>query len=280
MSSLHFETRGSGPALVLLHGWGLNLRVWDGFAARLGARHRIVAIDLPGHGRSRWHEEAATLDGIANLVLETLVEAGAVPDGSAPVERRCALLGWSLGGQVALRLAALASERFDALVLIATTPRFVAAAGWPHGMRPEVLERFATQLRTDYQRTVRDFLELQVRGSAAGTQVLHALESAVLTHGAARPEALEALLGVLASTDLREPLVNIEQPALVVAGQYDRVTPPGASRVLAETLPHGRLLELRRAAHAPFLSHEAELAAETARFLDEVRDASRDASRS
>ncbi|MFO7278551.1 MAG: alpha/beta fold hydrolase [Pseudomonadota bacterium] len=275
MTSLHFETRGSGPALVLLHGWGLNLRVWNGFADRLAERRRIFAFDLPGHGHSRWDNEAATLDGIAQLVQETLTEAGALPEGPQAGDQRCSLLGWSLGGQIALRLAALAPERFDALVLIATTPRFVAGAGWPHGMRPDVLERFATQLATDYRRTVRDFLELQVRGSVAGTEVLHALESAVLNHGAARPEALEALLGVLASSDLRESLPRIEQPALVVAGQYDRVTPPGASRVLAETLPRGRFLEVRRAAHAPFLSHEAELAAETVRFLDEARDASR-----
>ncbi len=54
MSTLHVETRGQGPDLVLLHGWGLNLRVWDGLADELSKSFRVITMDLPGHGRSGW----------------------------------------------------------------------------------------------------------------------------------------------------------------------------------------------------------------------------------
>jgi hypothetical protein len=59
----------------------------------------------------------------------------------------------------------------------------------------------------------------------------------------------------------------IRAPALVIAGQYDRVTLPAASRALAAALPDARYVEFRRAAHAPFLSHTAEFASLVTRFL-------------
>ncbi|MDE2449608.1 MAG: alpha/beta fold hydrolase, partial [Gammaproteobacteria bacterium] len=72
MTRLYTEVRGSGPALVLLHGWGLNVRVWDGLAAALCDRFRIVAIDLPGHGRSAWLPERSSLAEQAAQVHETI----------------------------------------------------------------------------------------------------------------------------------------------------------------------------------------------------------------
>ena len=60
MSALHFEVRGRGRDLVLLHGWGLNLRVWDELAGALARRFRVIAIDLPGHGKSDWDARAST----------------------------------------------------------------------------------------------------------------------------------------------------------------------------------------------------------------------------
>jgi pimeloyl-[acyl-carrier protein] methyl ester esterase len=263
MSPLYTEVRGSGPTLVLLHGWGLNLRIWDRLAALLCERFRIVAVDLPGHGRSDWHPERASLAEQAALVAETV----------SRISRRYSLLGWSLGAQIALRLAArgrsdvaedlAARAALERLVLIAATPRFSAGPDWPHGSPPERLDAQAAALRRDYQRMVGDFLELQVRGSAAGAAALAELRAALFAHpkGAPGPSlaALERDLELLRDSDLRPLLARISLPTLVIAGQYDRVTPPAASQALAQALPSARYVEIRRAAHAPFLSHLPEL---------------------
>lgn len=282
MTRLHTEVRGRGPALVLLHGWGLNVRVWDGLAAALSDRFRIVAIDLPGHGRSAWLPQRSSLAEQAAQVHETI----------AGVTAKCSLLGWSFGGQIALQLAAAQhaadargnplAATADRLVLIATTPRFAAAADWPHGAPPERLAAQAAGLRTDYRRTVSDFLELQVRGSAGGAEALDRLRAALFAHGLPAATAtadgesqtdmherasvaglnLAALardLELLRDTDLRPQIAGITLPALVIAGQYDRVTMPAASHALAQALPNARYAEIRRAAHAPFLSHLQQL---------------------
>jgi pimeloyl-[acyl-carrier protein] methyl ester esterase len=266
MKELYIEVKGSGPDLVLLHGWGLNIRVWDGLVQELGDRFRIIAVDLPGHGRSAWDARGGTPAEQAWLIHTTL----------ASVSNRYSLLGWSLGGQIALDLAAAMPGQIDKLVLVAATPRFAQSADWPYGMQPAAIAKLATQLRQNYRQTVRDFLELQVRGSIEGSSVLEQLRQALFVHGEAQPEALEAGLNTLATSDLRPTLPHVKVPTLVIAGQHDRITAPAASRVLAQALPDARYVEMRRAAHAPFLSHRKEFSALVDKFLRgaEIHDAS------
>jgi pimeloyl-[acyl-carrier protein] methyl ester esterase len=257
VSELHIEVNGSGPDLVLLHGWGLNLRVWDGLVAELRDRFRLITVDLPGHGRSSWKIGRGTPAEQAWLVHQAL----------EPISTRYSLLGWSMGAQVALDLAAATPGQIDRLMLVAATPKFVASADWLHGMQPTTIAKLANQLRTDYQRTVSDFLDLQTRGSVESASVLSQLRNALFVHGQAQPKALDAGLRNLAASDLRATASHVQAPTLVIAGQYDRVTPPSASRALAGALPDARYVELRRSGHAPFLSHRQEFAAILVEFL-------------
>jgi pimeloyl-[acyl-carrier protein] methyl ester esterase len=257
MKELYLEVNGSGPDLVLLHGWGLNVRVWDGLVEALRDRFRVIAVDLPGHGRSAWSAGVGTPAEQAWLIHSTL----------ASVSNRYSLLGWSLGGQIALDLAAAMPGQIDKLVLVAATPRFAQSPDWPYGMRPAAITKLATQLRQDYRQTVSDFLELQVRGSMQGSGVLDQLRHALFVHGQAQPAALEAGLNTLSTSDLRPTLSHVRVPTLVIGGQNDRITAPAASRALAEALPDARYVEMHRAAHAPFLSHRKEFAALVGNFL-------------
>jgi hypothetical protein len=134
-------------------------------------------------------------------------------------------------------------------------------------MKVDAITKMAVQLRGDYQKTVRDFLDLQVRGSVEGASVIEQLRNALSVHGQAKPEALESGLTTLATSDLRPTLPHVRTRTLVIAGQNDRITVPGASRVLATALPNARFVEIRRAAHTPFLSHRKEFTAELERFL-------------
>jgi pimeloyl-[acyl-carrier protein] methyl ester esterase len=247
MKPLHVESTGSGRPLVFWHGWGLNLRVFDRLRTALAREHRVIAVDLPGHGHSDWSE-----DENAELQLQRL--SATVPDGAT-------LIGWSLGGQMAIRYAARQHDRLRALILLHSTPRFVRAPDWPAGLDPEILARFAADLQHDPVRTVSDFLELQTRGSSAAANTMDALQHALSHHGTARPSALQAGMRILMEGDLRAEAAQLRLPTLVVGGQHDRITPPAASRALLQLIPGARYLELRRAGHVSFLSHESELLA-------------------
>jgi pimeloyl-[acyl-carrier protein] methyl ester esterase len=258
---LHVEIEGTGPDLVLLHGWGLNAGIWDGVAVELAASHRLHRIDLPGHGRSEWSPQCVTLDDFTRAV--------------APyVPRHSTVLGWSLGGMVGLRLAALAPERIEGLVLISTTPRFVTASDWKPAMTPQVLTNFGARLRDDYRATIQDFLALQVRGDERELSSLRELRHKLVSGGLPLQAALEAGLGVLAAADLRTTLPRIGVRSLVIAGEYDRVTPPDAGRFLAAQIPGALLHVVPRAGHAPFISHPDEFIEVLRTFLADAPQSS------
>ena len=244
--SLKVESCGSGPALVLLHGWGLNSLVWDNVIPDLARNFAVTRIDLPGHGGSSWPPVFHDLPSLATRL-------------AAVLPPRCSLVGWSLGGMAAIELALTLRQRIDRLVLVSSTPRFVRdetdVATWSHGLTMPALQHFATLLESDYEATLRKFLGLQTQGDEYGRATLRELRKMLLAGGAPRLEALRAGLDVLRSADLRQHLAQVGVPTLVVAGEYDRMTPPGAARALASTIPGARLEIIGRAGHAPFLSH-------------------------
>jgi malonyl-CoA O-methyltransferase len=251
---LHVEVRGRGPDLVLLHGWALHGGMWGPWLDRLAGHATLHLIDLPGHGRSG----AATVE--PSLGQWAAAVAQAVPAGGT-------VLGWSLGGLVALELARTHPSHVAALVLVATTPCFVARDDWAQGMRREVLEEFASGLAGDYRRTISNFLALQTWGDEHATQALRHLRASIAAHGEPDPRTLAAGLEILRHVDVRDTLGRIAVPTLVLAGERDRITPAAAGRRLAESMPAARFVEFPRAGHAPFLSHPGAVAQEVERFL-------------
>ena len=252
--TLHVEIRGRGPDLVLLHGWALHGGMWGPWLDRLAEHARLHVVDLPGHGRSSWTANAHDLPGLARAVYPC------VPRGAA-------VLGWSLGGMLALELARQHPRHLRALVLVATTPKFVAGPDWEHGVQPAVLDEFTRGLAQDYRRTVHSFLALQTRGDEHAAETLRLLRGRLTLHGEPDARALAAGLAVLRGADLREALPRLVLPALVIAGAHDRLTPPEAGRELAARLPGARFRLVGRSGHAPFLSHAEEVLAELGGFL-------------
>lgn len=242
----------SKPVLALAHGWGMNARVFDALAERLAADFDVRAVDLPGHGGR---------DALADNALAAWAGdlAHALPEGAT-------LAGWSLGGQVALRAALDHPRRVARLVLLASTPKFLAADDWHHGMAPHDLDTFADALRADPAKTLLRFLSLQTRGMDDQKAMLHALRERLFAAPPASDAALAAGLAILRDTDLRVDAAHLSQPALVVHGALDTLTPRAAGAWLAEALPMAQHVEIARAAHAPHLSHPDEVAGAIRRF--------------
>ena len=252
--TLHVDVRGHGPDLVLLHGWALHGGMWGPWLDRLAGRARLHIVDLPGHGRSDWPVGIRDLGGLARAVF-------------ARVPRGAAVLGWSLGGMLALELARQHPRHLSALILMATTPKFLAGPDWEHGLQAAVLDEFTRGVAQDYRRTVQNFLSLQTRGDERGLETLRLLRARLASHGEPDPRALTTGLDILRHTDLRDVLPRVALPTLVIAGEHDRLTSAGAGRELAARLPTARFRLVERSGHAPFLSHAEEVLAEVDGFL-------------
>jgi pimeloyl-[acyl-carrier protein] methyl ester esterase len=242
--ALHVESVGAGAPLVLLHGFALHGGLFAPILPALAAHHRVHVVDLPGHGHSATIAPY-TLDAIADTVAATVRSA-------AP---RASVLGWSFGGQVALRWAQRHPAQVERLILVCTTPSFVTRPGFACAMAPQTLQRFGDELSVAYRLTLQRFLTLQVQGSDAGRATLATLRARLFERGEPARDAIAAAMRLLLDTDLRGDVARIRVPARVVSGARDTLAPAAAGRWLAGALPHATYRVVEGAAHAPFLSH-------------------------
>lgn len=243
------------PALMLVHGWGMHGGIWAELAARLDGAFEISAPDLPGHG-----DAPGISSGEFAAVVDTL---------AAHAPARCAVAGWSLGGQLALEWARRYPQQVSHLLLIATTPVFVAKADWPHGMAAAVVRDFACEIKQNPEATLQRFLLLQAQGDARARAVTRTLQAALAAKTTPALTILTQTLHWLEHNDLRAGLGAIPQPALVLHGGRDAITPPAAGAWLAQHLPRGRLALIEDAAHAPLVSDADRVSALITDFCNE-----------
>ncbi len=255
---LHRETRGSGPDLVMLHGWGMHSAMWGELSDRLAERYRITMVDLPGHGLSPALEpaHAATLSRVAAAV-------------AAVAPATAAWLGWSLGGLVAMQAARDLPRRISRLILVASSACFVQRADWPYAQSVATLEGFAAGLQQDYRAVLLRFLALQAWGGEDVRRQVQALRKALFVHGEPEPGALAAGLTLLKESDLRSALPSLAQPTLLIGGEHDSLVPIAALEAMGRLLPDAWLELVPGAGHAPFLFHSARFREMIGAFLDE-----------
>lgn len=249
--ALHIEVAGRGPPLVLLHGWGLHGGVFAPLVERLAADFQLHLVDLPGHGHSRHCALPLELDQCAAQVLRQTPAA--------------TWIAWSLGGLFALRAAAM-SPQVKALAMLASTPRFVRAADWPHAVEPEVFAQFARDLEQDHGTTLQRFLALDTLGSDHARSELRTLKDTLYARGEPAPVALRQGLSLLQASDLRALLPGLRSPSLWLSGRRDRLVPP-AAMAAAAAAAGGRHVDIPGAGHAPFLGHADEVAGQLRAFL-------------
>lgn len=256
---LSIETSGQGIDLVLIHGWAMHGGIFAPLTRRLRGRFRLHLVDLPGHGHSRDYRAGS---------LDPRRLAQAIAAATPPA----IWLGWSLGGLVALQAALDLPGQVNGLVEIASSPRFVRAADWPHAVPATIFREFGSALVTGFRPAIERFLALETLGSAHAQEELRELRQHVFERGEPSEPALQEGLALLDQCDFRGRLGELDMPGLWIAGRRDRIVPPDAMRWAADQCAQGTYLELS-AGHAPFLSHAAEVADALFSFAEGTRPA-------
>jgi pimeloyl-[acyl-carrier protein] methyl ester esterase len=252
-AQLHVEVVGTGPPLVLLHGWAMHGGVFAPLVERLRDRRTLHVVDLPGHGLSRGC-------GVP-LALEPCVAAIAA---RVPVAPWC---GWSLGGLFALHAAATRPRQVPALAMLCASPRFVRGQDWKHGVAAEIFRDFAAGLRDDYRGTLDLFVALEAFGSEHAKDEMRALRGELFARGEPTAAVLADGLELLEATDRRDALPGLQVPSLWLAGRRDRLVDPRAMAAAAALAPGAELHVVEQAGHAPFLTHADAVATRLAAFL-------------
>lgn len=233
-------------SLVLLHGWGFNAKVWDQFIPYLENNFTITALNL-------FHTEPLNLETITQHVLKNTPE-------------KAFYLGWSLGGLIAMNIAIHHPEKISKLVTIASTPKFIASDNWP-GMSNALLEKFYESLKTDYKKTLQQFIALQFYGSQTDRTVIQTLKKQLSNNEPPSVTMLSDTLDILKKTDLRNELKKITCPQFYLFGRCDTLVPEGITQAIQPLAPTAKIEMLPKVSHAPFLSNPELCATKIKEFL-------------
>lgn len=233
-SPLALDDLGHGDPWVLLHSFPVDRRMWAAQREALAAAgHRAVAVDLPGFGASSLPDPAApSLDGYVDALLATLDALGL---------DRVTLLGLSLGGYVALRLAARAPGRLRALVLADTR----AAADSPETRASRVLNLGLVRSKGPSALIEKMLPHLLAPGAP------DALKATLRSWASAQSaEAVTyALLAMRDRADATSVLPTLRCPVLYVVGEGDTITPASEHRAMAAATPDARVVVVEGAGH-------------------------------
>ncbi|MBI5494463.1 MAG: alpha/beta fold hydrolase [Deltaproteobacteria bacterium] len=219
---LPHDDTGAGDPLLLVHAFPLDARMWEAQRAGLGGRWRVVTPDLRGFGRSAGLPGTTQLADHARDVLALLDHLG-LPSATVG--------GCSMGGYVALAVAALAPQRVKRLLLVDTR----AGADTPEGRaaRAGSLKLVAEQ---GVGALLEGMLPKLVRPGSPATDTVRALGSAQDARGVSNAIAM-----LRDRPDQTGNLAALSMPALLLVGAEDTLTPPLESERMAALLPHATL---------------------------------------
>jgi non-heme chloroperoxidase len=266
---LYYEDHGSGPAVVLLHGWPLDSRSWEPqLPALLEAGHRVITYDRRGFGRSSRPVAGYDFDTLA-ADLHALLTALDLQDAT--------LIGFSLGtGELARYIGTHGTGRLRACVFIESlAPSYAKSADNPTGVDAAAVAAVQQAILDDRFKWLTgllgDFLNLD---EYLGTRVSEETVRASWNAGAeASPVATWACPpGWL--DDFSEDIKAIDVPTLILHGTADRILPiDGQGRRLHAALPQARYVEIEGGPHVLGVTHAAELNRELLGFLSDVTGA-------
>ncbi|MBC7921045.1 MAG: alpha/beta hydrolase [Ferruginibacter sp.] len=238
--SLHVEARGTGETtLVLLHYFGGSSQSWSAFTDHLSDRYRCVAPDLRGFGDSS-APQVFTVDAMADDVAALIRYLGLA---------RYVLIGHSMGGKVALALAARNPVGLASLVLLAPSPP-----------TPEPIpEESRRRLIASYGQ--REAILENARQITSQPLDEPALEQLVRDHRRTSPEAWLAWLEKGSYEDIAARVAQINVPTLVMVGEGDPVLPRAVQqREVVDRLPNARLIVVPETGHLLPLESPARVA--------------------
>src|SRR4051794_13412072 len=245
--NIHYEVHGSGPPLLLTHGYSSTSAMWQGQVAALSKHHTLILWDMRGHGQSDYPDDPA-----AYSEPLTVGDMAALLD---QVGATTAIVGGlSLGGYMSLAFYRAHPERVRALLIIDTGPGF---------KKDDARDAWNRRALETGERFEREGLEVLKSASRERSSVSHRDAS-----GLAR-----AARGMLTQRDagVMETLPNIKVPALVIVGADD--TPfLAASDYMAAKIPGANKVVIAAAGHAVNIDQPQAFIEAVLPFLDSLPD--------
>jgi sigma-B regulation protein RsbQ len=262
LEKLHVEIRGTGnPLLLFVPGWGCDRTVWSRLTPLLEGRFRVAAFDPRGFGESE--ETLTEPDGWSLSVTceDITVVLGTL---GAP---RAVVVGSSLGGMAALRLASAPPPGLAGVVAIGASPCPTRRPDFPHGFTPEMAEGVLAGLREDFVKTCETLAPgYWFPGRLEADKDEEKALLLAMVRRVRRPRAYVEILERSLGEDIRPPLGAIALPVLLVHGGEDVAAPPEVGEYTRSRVPRSKLVIVEGTGHLPHLTAPAAVAREILDF--------------
>jgi len=230
-----YDSTGSGPLVVFLHGIGGNRTNWQEQLAYFGDKFCAVAWDARGYGASDDSPQTLQFKDYADDLRRLLDHLKA---------ERAHLVGLSMGGMISLDFYGRYPERVATLTLVDTSSGF---GGAPEEVKRDFLSRRLDPLEKGL--TPADIAPGVVAVLVAKSAPAAVHERLRASMAALRVESYKQALHAIVTTDSRAVLPRIQVPTLVIVGEEDTVTPPSAARFLADNITDASLVTIPASGH-------------------------------
>ncbi len=220
--------------IVLLHGWGCDSRTWAPILPPLQKLGEVIAIDLPGFGESAKISNYS-LNGVVDFIAQQLPDSGV-------------LIGWSLGGMLAVQIAARYPHKVSKIITLAANIKFVAGDDYLDAMHSATNHHFTASFENDPHGTLKIFSGLLVQGDANERALLKKIR-ALIAIEAVNANWLQALQ-LLSQLDNRAAFTALAQPGLHLLGEADVLVPASAAPALSAANTRQKIILLPQTCHA------------------------------
>lgn len=252
--------RGSGPPVVLVHGFPLDHTMWDAQIDALAPSYRVIGPDLRGFGKSRLDESA--LPPGATLTMERLADDLAGLLDALGIDEPVAICGLSMGGYIAFEFYRKYRSRLSKLALLDTRAEndtVEMAAG-----RREMQQRVLCEGPGPLVETMMPRLFAEAT-TVEQSEIVERLRRVMLGN---EPNAIAAgLLGMAERANMTAMLETIDCPTLVLVGELDAISPADEMRSIAEAIPNARFERIAESGHMSTMEKPAEVNAALLEFL-------------
>ena len=239
--------------IVLFPGWGLNAKIWTPFLRLFKDHIQLFPLDYPGFGKNINEPCPCKLETALNWL-----------DPFIPTP--CILLGWSLGGQLALKYATLFPKKVLGIITIASTPCFLEKSNWP-GITRSTFNDFYQRCH-DPQKLLRRFIGVINQPVLLPESTRSVLQ--IASFETPTTKSLQATLEWLETLDLRANLTQIKCPILQIFGQNDNLVPVKVATICSVPNPLIHKQVIINAGHHPFLTHTHVVFAHINDFLETI----------
>lgn len=239
--NIRYKVAGQGPAIVLIHGFMENARIWRPFLERLSSKFRVIRINLPGHGKSDILAPEHSMELMADAV-HAVLEQEKIP--------KAMLVGHSMGGYVSLAFAEKYPARLSALVMFSSSC-FADTAEKQSDRDRSVAAVEAHKMK--YITSVIPNLFFERSGVKASKRIYKLVKIA-----AKQPKEgiVAALRGMKNRPDRSDVLRNLKCPLLILAGHDDFLIPLERSEEMAKLNPKAQFVVLDDCGHVGFIEQK------------------------